>query len=32
MTWLLTATGATVDLRLVAPEQISLLDIAHHLA
>jgi hypothetical protein len=32
MTWMLTATGATIDLRLVAPEQIRLADIAHHLA
>lgn len=32
MTWMLTATGATVDLRWMAAEDISILDIAHHLA
>ena len=32
MTWMLTATGATVDLRWMRGEDISLLDIAHHLA
>jgi len=32
MTWMLTATGATVDLEWVAASSISLLDIAHHLA
>ena len=32
MTWMITATGATVDLRFVAHDTISLLDIAHHLA
>lgn len=32
MTWLLTATGAVVDLRFIAADSISLLDIAHHLA
>lgn len=32
MTWMLTATGAAIDLRFMPPAQISLLDIAHHLA
>ena len=32
MTWLLTASGATFDLRFIAAANISLLDIAHHLA
>jgi hypothetical protein len=32
MTWMLTATGATVNLEWVAASSISLLDIAHHLA
>jgi hypothetical protein len=32
MTWMLTATGAQVDLRFIAAESISVLDIAHHLA
>lgn len=32
MTWLLTATGAAVDLRWLRGGDISLLDIAHHLA
>lgn len=32
MTWMLTATGATVDLRWLRGDDISLLDIAHHLA
>lgn len=32
MTWMLTATGATVDLRWLDADRISLLDIAHHLA
>lgn len=32
MTWLLTATGATVDLRWLAAADISILDVAHHLA
>jgi hypothetical protein len=32
MTWLLTATGATFDLRFIAAGSISLLDVAHHLA
>jgi hypothetical protein len=32
MTWLLTATGATVDLEWMSHSSISLLDIAHHLA
>lgn len=32
MTWMLTATGAMVDLQIVQPRSISLLDIAHHLA
>ena len=32
MTWMLTATGATIDLQFVHGADISLLDIAHHLA
>ena len=32
MTWMLTATGAAVDLHWMPPEDISILDIAHHLA
>jgi hypothetical protein len=33
MTWMLTATGSTVDLRFItAPGSIDLLDIAHHLS
>ena len=32
MSWMLTATGAAVDLRWLDAECISLLDIAHHLA
>jgi len=32
VTWMLTATGATVDLRFMAQDTISLPDIAHHLA
>lgn len=32
MTWMLTATGSTVDLRWLRDADISLLDIAHHLA
>lgn len=32
MTWMLTSTGATVDLRFMRHEDISVLDIAHHLA
>jgi hypothetical protein len=32
MTWILTATGASVDLQFIAGADISLLDIAHHLA
>lgn len=32
MTWMLTCTGAAVNLRLMEPESISMLDIAHHLA
>ena len=32
MSWMLTATGATVDLRWIGADSISLLDIAHHLA
>jgi uncharacterized protein len=32
MTWMLTATGSQVDLRFMAHDTISLLDIAHHLA
>ena len=32
MSWMLTATGAKVDLRWIGADSISLLDIAHHLA
>lgn len=32
MTWMLTATGASLDLRWIAQDKISLLDIAHHLS
>jgi hypothetical protein len=32
MTWMLTATGTAVDLRWMAQDTISLLDVAHHLA
>lgn len=32
MTWLLTATGAVVNLRFIRDDDISVLDIAHHLA
>lgn len=32
MTWMLTATGASVDLKWMDGDTISLLDIAHHLA
>lgn len=32
MTWMLTSTGVAFDLRFIAQDSISLLDIAHHLA
>ena len=32
MTWMLTATGACLDLQFIAADAISILDIAHHLA
>jgi hypothetical protein len=32
MTWMLTATGACLDLQFIAADAISVLDIAHHLA
>jgi uncharacterized protein len=32
MTWMLTATGATVDLAFIASDAIDVLDIAHHLS
>ena len=32
MTWMLTSTGQTVDLRFIGPECVSVLDIAHHLS
>lgn len=32
MTWMLTATGAQLDLRFIRDDTISVLDIAHHLA
>jgi len=32
MTWMLTSTGAVIDLRFVAQDKVSILDVAHHLA
>lgn len=32
MTWMLSSTGAAIDLRFVAADQISILDVGHHLA